>query len=98
MRLLSLRQLIVLLLAGSTFSFTFGAPAVAGPLNPNGLSPTVLFPVSDANAAEFIPLIGTPAPRLTFNNLSLPAAKADGLDLKSLFTDVAPATGDASSA
>ena len=87
MRMTGLRRFTILLLAGSASTVALNANAQAAPVNPAGLSPAVLFPVSDTSTAA---VFGFEAqyPRHTFANLQMPAGFADPLntDLKFLFS------------
>jgi hypothetical protein len=86
MRLLSFRRLAVFVLAGSASSLALNAGAAAAPFHPAGLSPAVLFPVSDNTANSMIRAVAT-APQPMFRNFALPAPKPETLDLKSIFGD-----------
>ncbi len=88
MRLLGFRRLTILLLASSASTIALNANAVAAPFNPIGLSPAVLFPVSDSTTAAFVQSVNTRPSRGMFANLQAPTNLPDwqNTELKSVFS------------
>jgi len=88
MRLLAFRRFTVLLLASSASTIALNANASAAPFNPIGLSPAVLFPVSDSTTIALVRSVNSQASRRMFANLHLAAdlPRTMNTDLKSLFS------------
>src|SRR5262245_34807334 len=88
---LSFRRFSLLLLASSASALALNAGAVAAPFNPAGLSPAVLFPVTEAATGTLIRTVATQTPRRTFTNMRLlPLEQHDttiDFGLKTLFGD-----------
>ena len=86
---LSFRRFSLLLLASSASALALNAGAAAAPFNPAGLSPAVLFPVTEAATGTLIRTVATQTPRRTFTNMRLPKEHEATLDfgLKSLLIE-----------
>ena len=79
MRMLSFRRFTILLLASSASSIAAGN-ASAAPFNPVGLSPAVLFPVTDSATAALVRSVEGQTPNAMFGNLNFPAELTGPLD------------------
>ncbi len=78
MRMTGFRRFTILVLAGAS-TLALNANTQAAPLDPAGLSPTVLFPVSDTGTAALFGLEARYA-KPTFTNLQMPVGFADPPD------------------
>ena len=81
MRALSFRRFSLLVLASSASVVALNAGAHAAPLNPAGLSPAVLFPVTEAATGPLLRSVAAQASQPTFTHALLPSeAKDSALD------------------
>lgn len=78
MRASSFRRFSLLLLASSASVTALNAGAAAAPFNPAGLSPAVLFPVTEATTDSLIRSVATQGQQPKFTSVLLPADGRDG--------------------
>lgn len=77
----SFRRFTLLLLASSASALALNAGAVGAPLNPSGLSPAALFPITDAAAGTLVRTVAAEGSKRMFRNVLLPTEATETLSL-----------------